>query len=526
MSRLRIGILTDRLDGFQNWELKLIHAIAKDDRFELSAVVIVGEDGTTALPTPLFSILSAVEGRLFAKQAAYPSDAAMSSLARARRVDLRGALDISAGDSALAEEALDVVIRLSKARIPQQMLRQIAFGEWSLSFVDQRSATADWSVFKETSNRAPLTEAHVILRASGSPQPITIATGSYNTKLSAARNAAFVKEKSVILMMRELRRIADRRKLPADAAAAQPAPGPPNLIKTSRYFGHLGASLARRSLTRAASLAGARTGSWAIRIGNGTLGSFVPEATVELPLAKGMWAADPFLFHHENGEYLFFECYPNSRSKAWISVARLVGNRAVLLGDALRLDYHLSFPFVFRRDQQIFMIPETHQANRVEVWRCVAFPLKWELYATALEGSSPVDTVMFEHQGSWWMLTTLSDHHAFEEHCSELYAYSIDGPELRSVVPHKRNPVVIGSATARNAGRVMSERGRLLRPSQLNANGVYGYGLNIMEIKRLDLDDYVEIPFRTILPDFDRGLIGCHHIDASAGRVVIDVCKA
>jgi hypothetical protein len=112
------------------------------------------------------------------------------------------------------------------------------------------------------------------------------------------------------------------------------------------------------------------------------------------------------------------------------------------------------------------------------------------------------------------------------DHCSELYAFAVDGPALRSVVPHKRNPVIIGSDVARNAGRVHMVEGRLLRPSQCNSNGTYGYGLNIQEITKIDSEEYVESAVRLVRPDFMSGIVGCHHIDILGDRFVIDLCKA
>ncbi|MNT87992.1 hypothetical protein D3C72_2284780 [compost metagenome] len=82
--------------------------------------------------------------------------------------------------------------------------------------------------------------------------------------------------------------------------------------------------------------------------------------------------------------------------------------------------------------------------------------------------------------------------------------------------------MVLGSVFARNAGRIFTREGRVFRPSQHNAHGIYGYGLNIMEIEQLDLENYRERCIRTIKPDFKPGLLGCHHFDAAGDRYVVD----
>jgi hypothetical protein len=168
------------------------------------------------------------------------------------------------------------------------------------------------------------------------------------------------------------------------------------------------------------------------------------------------------------------------------------------------------------------MIPETHQSGRIEVWRSVGFPDRWELHATALDGTRAADTVLVERSGQWWIFTNLCLD-GFGDHCSELHVFRTDGPQLGHVEPHPLNPVVVDSRTARAGGRVFFQDGRLLRVSQINSHGVYGYGLNIIEIERLDERSYRERVLRQITPGFENGIMGCHHFDAAEGQFVIDV---
>ena len=86
----------------------------------------------------------------------------------------------------------------------------------------------------------------------------------------------------------------------------------------------------------------------------------------------------------------------------------------------------------------------------------------------------------------------------------------------------RRPGMYIGSTDARGAGRILEHEGKLLRPSQANTHGIYGYGLNIMEIEKLTTDDYCERRIRTITPGFKVGLHGCHHFDATDGRYILD----
>jgi hypothetical protein len=62
-----------------------------------------------------------------------------------------------------------------------------------------------------------------------------------------------------------------------------------------------------------------------------------------------------------------------------------------------------------------------------------------------------------------------------------------------------------------------------LRASQNNSHGVYGYGLNLMEIRRLDMERYEESLYRRIDPDFEPDVNGCHHVDFLNGKYVMDI---
>jgi hypothetical protein len=294
---------------------------------------------------------------------------------------------------------------------------------------------------------------------------------------------------------------------------------PPTLYDLARYSGGLSKHLVSR-LVKAAR--GVGPDVWTLYTGKGCIDGFDPTQSVEIPPVAGGIKADPFLFQHDGECYLFYEAYAADDPKAHIAVGRFHGDTLELLGPALVGEDDLSYPFVFRDGEDIFMMPETHKSRRVEIWRCVDFPMKWELYSTALEGLSAADSILTQHAGKWWLFTSISDFHSYEDHCSELYVFEVDGPKLNRVTSHKRNPVVMGSAVARNAGRIFERDGRLYRPSQRSAHGIFGYGLNIMEIEQLDIENYAETCIRTIEPDFKTGVLGCHHFDAAGGRFVLD----
>ncbi|MEZ5797661.1 MAG: hypothetical protein R3D63_09485 [Paracoccaceae bacterium] len=177
---------------------------------------------------------------------------------------------------------------------------------------------------------------------------------------------------------------------------------------------------------------------------------------------------------------------------------------------------------MFRDGDDIYMMPETQANRRLEVWKATEFPLRWTLFATALDGQLAADSCLFRHDGTWWLFTNLSQHQRFQDHSSALYLFSCDGPNLENLRPHPQNPVVIGGDTARNAGAVLASGGRLFRPAQANRHGIYGQGLNLMEIEELSPTRYRERLDRSFSSANLPGWRRVHHASFSDGLFVVD----
>ncbi|MBY5998509.1 hypothetical protein ACLIR7_07900 [Nitratireductor aquimarinus] len=517
---LRIGIARAIGQTFENWELLLIERLLSDRRFRLVAFLTDPAPHHAARPGLLARTVARLDNSLFARQPAYRA----RRFERARSSIVSIPLDETGENSDRHRLELDLVLRHCEGALPETLTENLRFGVWSLSHVFTQSGPVNWEGMGDVAEGAPTSHLSLFVETARQPERRAIAEAEFNVKFSAARNNAFMKEKSVLLLVRELRRLAETRKLPKPLKAAdsvQPAP-PPGLLTTGRYAAALAKNVTQRALKSVRRASHQDTAVWTLYSGRGSIDDFDPSEATEIPPTDTAIKADPFLFHHQGKTYLFYENYGRGDTKAHIAVGEITRRGFEPIGIALGGEEHLSFPFVFKHGDEIFMMPETHQRKRIEIWRAVSFPLIWEPYSRALEGWSAADSTLFHHRGQWWLFTNLSEHHAFEDHCSALYAFQVDGPELNRLVSHRRNPVVIGSATARNGGRIFSRHRRLYRPAQYNAHGIYGYGLNIMEIEHLDMEDYRETCVRRILPDFKPGLSGCHHFDASGSRYILD----
>ncbi|MEM1431549.1 MAG: hypothetical protein AAGG09_19000 [Pseudomonadota bacterium] len=420
--------------------------------------------------------------------------------------------------------APDVVVDLTGAQAFAGQTPR--FGVWRLS------AHAPGAGFAAIASGAGVTE--VVLTAERSGQATPIERAIYGTKPLAGLNAAFIGEKSVQLVCRALAELNLTGDLPAPdvpnsslpaTARSDVGSGPesaPERAGLLRYAALVAPRLAARFGGKLGRLAGRRRPAFALRICKGGPLDFDPTRGVTLRPPAGHFWADPFLHVAGGAPYLFYEDYDGSVGRGLLKVARLDCDRLVELGSPIASDDHLSYPFVFAADGEIWMIPETVASRRIEIWRAVEFPLHWERVGTALDGYAAADSVVMCHNGAWWLFTNISND-SFGDHCAELHLFRADGPDLRRLEPHPLNPVVVDSTRARGAGRVWAEGGRLYRASQNSSHGVYGWGLNVMEITRLDGTGYAERRAREITPLTVPGLQACHHMDFAQGRVVIDL---
>jgi len=234
---------------------------------------------------------------------------------------------------------------------------------------------------------------------------------------------------------------------------------------------------------------------------------------------KGRFWADPFPIRADGAIYVLFEDFLYSANRGVISAFEMgpegpVGAPQVVLS----CDYHLSYPFVFNWRGSKFMIPETADAKRVELYRMVRAPHEWTLEAVLLDGLSLADCTLAEIGDRWWMFANSAD--AGASFWDELHLFHAPSP-LGPWTPHRLNPVVSDVRTARPAGALFQRNGMWYRPSQDSARG-YGSATNIQRILRLDQFDYEEVSVGKLRPEWQPGLTGVHTVNALGGLTMID----
>jgi hypothetical protein len=238
------------------------------------------------------------------------------------------------------------------------------------------------------------------------------------------------------------------------------------------------------------------------------------------PPVNEFWA-DPFLIIYKKKRYVFFEKFLKKENKGILSVGEIKNNKLMNIRDILNKNYHLSYPFVFKRGNFFYLIPETHENKRLEVYRSNNFPYEWKLYSTAFHGEIVADPTILFYKNKLWLFINKTKK-ILNKLNKDLYIYQIDNLKFSKMTPHKENPVISSLKRGRNAGNFFTENNKIYRPSQINKTNNYGYGICISEIKKLDINEYVEKKIKTIKPNLFKNLKGMHHLSKKGNYTLID----
>mgnify|MGYP006094664761 CR=1 FL=1 len=238
---------------------------------------------------------------------------------------------------------------------------------------------------------------------------------------------------------------------------------------------------------------------------------------------KNRFLADPFLIKRNNKHYCFVEDFDYSKQQGCISVYEITKSGHKELGIALDEDFHLAYPFIFEYDDELYMCPETSEKNDIRLYRCVEFPLKWELHKILMKGVSAADTGIFFSQDRWWLISNI-DESIVGEHFSQLHIFHNKNPLDKDWIPHRNNPVIFDPLKARNGGLIIDES-EIYRVHQRQGFDRYGEAMGVSKIKILDTDEYIEEYFYAIEPNFFPNIRGTHTYNYVDGLLVFDYAQ-
>jgi hypothetical protein len=258
---------------------------------------------------------------------------------------------------------------------------------------------------------------------------------------------------------------------------------------------------------------------WTIGIYTGSSPlQLTPPGNVRNPILRGRDVNDlkvdtlahPFMIVEASHYYLFFTAKDHKTDKSGIGLAE---SRNGIDWEYKRIVVHESFtlahPFVFKWQNEYYMIPEAHTEKFVRLYRATQFPNQWQYEKDLFTGDTFISPTLVRYKDMWWMFIGRSGN----ETLRLFYASDFKGPWTE----HPLSPVVKNNLkTARPAGRPFVLDGKLYRLGQ-DCYPTYGSQVHAFQITDISPTTYSETMVETpLVKASSKGwnAEAMHHIDA------------
>ncbi len=419
----------------------------------------------------------------------------------------------------IAALQLDVLLMLGNGTLQGGILNVAKYGVISPCYSDQNVVCAEPEGFWEVFLKLDYTGFSVCKLDGGTHIGNELVSGRIRTQYYFSLNRLHIRQKCLHYLKATLESIAHNRTMPPSTGpipSAARTRGMPSLSVQARYATALGLRLIGRVVRGKLNM----DFKWNVAFKKSAWKSLAMETAVKIANPKNHFLADPFVVSEGGLDYCFLEDYDYSTAKGHIAVYQLHDDHAECLGNALIEPYHLSFPYMFRYKSELYMCPETSRNRQIRVYKCVSFPLQWQLHTVLMDDVSAADSMLFEHNDRWWMLTNM-DVAETGDYCTELSIYWADSPLSSDWTAHPANPVFIDAAKGRNAG-LLFDAEHIYRVAQEQSFDFYGKAFSINRIDQLDEKNYCETKLRSVQADFFPHINGTHHMHSNGKVTVFD----
>jgi hypothetical protein len=222
--------------------------------------------------------------------------------------------------------------------------------------------------------------------------------------------------------------------------------------------------------------------------------SLKAEDIISIKSPLNSFYADPFCFNFQGQNYIFFESFDFLRERGKIQYIKLhEDGRYTNPKTILSKGYHLSYPYIFKYRNDIYMVPESGENNSIDLYRAKNFPGQWEYVKTLIKGIKAYDTTIFEHNKVVYLFTYIPSQD------NALVIYYSDHL-MNEWTLHTRSPIIKGDFNSRPAGSIISFKGNLYRPAQ-DCRLSYGHSLVLNKINKLSTIEYEEEVYDVLTPD-------------------------
>lgn len=194
------------------------------------------------------------------------------------------------------------------------------------------------------------------------------------------------------------------------------------------------------------------------------------------------WLADPFVFEKDGFTYLFYEAYDLVECKGKIAYSILQNDHfATRPKVIIDRGYHLSFPFIFQKDGEVYIMPESCENETLQLFKAIDFPNKWEECSVLLRDVFVSDSIIMEGENQELILSCFEQYRTAPEgklfYCwGKHHLYSMEDGKISDTLLHQ-GVVAEGDYGIRNAGCVFRHEGKVFRVGQNCTQNQYGKGL-------------------------------------------------
>jgi hypothetical protein len=191
------------------------------------------------------------------------------------------------------------------------------------------------------------------------------------------------------------------------------------------------------------------------------------------------WAADPFLFEYLGEIFLFVELFDEHHKKGSIAFCKFKDGCFSEFILCLNEDFHLSFPRIVEFGGKIFLTVESSTEPGIRIYVTDHFPFKWTLYNIFDESQFFLDPLIIIESGQILIISTIVS----KNRAGQLKLFEVQSLENSALKDSPSNPISRIPSNSRNGG-LFHFREKLIRVSQQEFLGIYGYNLKLNEVVR------------------------------------------
>jgi hypothetical protein len=514
---LRFGIVCNGVD-LQRWQLQCIEKLLALPR--LAATVLL-------LPEGPQDAAAGGRGLFYRLWGTIPADSQRSRVALTPPLAALPAVRlVSPAEAAAAVQRydLDFILSLSSTPSARYVLGQARYGVWAFSFGDWENYRGSPAGFWEIYDGASVTAALLVRLTEDPDVVVPLRCGYLRTKRASFRQNSENVMSRIAHWPAQVcadigRGVVEGLTWPQMRSTA-PWRSPPNTLAVLNLV---------RKCIRFVLVAGLRNmlqfDQWNVGIVREPIASFVglggrrPDVRWLPSRPRRETIADPFGVLRDGRLTILCEYLDLRHGRGVITALSDPDSaRLTLVSIGPEPPVHLSFPFLFETDGQVYCVPECHEAGEVALYAADSFPDRWVKVATLLEHTAVVDPTVFRHGGYWWLAAAGLGMRSPSADLYLWYSRSVLGPWQ----PHPGNPVKTDVRSTRPAGTPFTVDGILYRPT-MDCTETYGGRVIVNRVLTLTPIAFREEVAATVEPDA-RGPYpdGLHTLSAVGDLTLID----